>query len=261
MIWLSRLKVLCVGILGLVSACHVGGSKMQASEFFPAPVVSVLEAILRGDEMTARRLIEQDVDLNIRDTEPPGATPLLWLVYETKNEKAVQLALKLGADPNFKDGMGGNGVSRVTGFKNSVWLKMMLDAGGDPNSLNADEQPAIFNAIGEAHWDNIKLLVERGADLNLTDGPGSNSALYGAYINQYEVVYWLLQHGADYKMRDSGGSDLAFSVEDSLSLMDKSSPQYPWAIKVKQFLVDKGVKFPPLTPAEVRERWARGEKV
>ncbi|MDD9210317.1 ankyrin repeat domain-containing protein [Aeromonas dhakensis] len=234
---------------------------MQASEFFPAPVVSVLDAIQRGDEATAHRLIEQGVNLNIRDTEPPGVTPLLWLVYETKDEKAIQLALKLGADPNFKFGTGGNCVAMVAGSKYPNLLRMMLDAGGDPNSLNGDHEPAIFNAIGEARWTDIKLLVERGADLNLTDGPGSNSALYGAYINQYEVVYWLLQHGADYRMRDSGGSDLAFSVEDSLSLMDKSSPQYPWALKVKQFLVDKGIKFPPLTPAEVREHWARGKKI
>ncbi|MEZ6975946.1 MULTISPECIES: ankyrin repeat domain-containing protein [Aeromonas] len=260
MIWLSRLKVLCVGVLGLLSAYQVGGKSMQASEFFPAPVVNVLDAIQRGDETTARRLIEQGVDLNIRDTEPPGATPLLWLV-NTKDEKAIQLALKLGADPNFKFGTGGNCVAMVAGSKYPNLLRMMLDAGGDPNSLNGDHEPAIFNAIGEARWADIKLLVERGADLNLTDGPGSNSALYGASINQYEVVYWLLQHGADYQLRSATGADLAYRVEHSLSLMDKSSPQYPWALKVKQFLIEKGVKFPPQTPAEVRERWAKGEKV
>ncbi|MGL6536421.1 ankyrin repeat domain-containing protein [Aeromonas hydrophila] len=233
---------------------------MQADEFFPAPVVKVLEAIQRGDETTARRLIEQGVDLNIRDTEPPGATPLLWLI-NTKDEKAIQLALKLGADPNFKFGTGGNCVAMVAGSQYPNLLRMMLDAGGDPNSLSGTKEPAIFNAVGEARWADIKLLVERGADLNLIDGPGRNSALYGAFINQYEVVYWLLQHGADFRIRAAVGADLAYIVEDSLSLMDKSSPQYPWALKVKQFLVDKGIKFPPQTPAEVREGWAKGEKV
>lgn len=259
MIWLSRLKVLCVGVLGLLSACQVGGKSMQASEFFPVPVVSVLDAIQRGDEATARRQIEQGVNLNIQGEE--GITPLLWLVYETKDYKAVKLALKMGADPNYKNGFGENIVSSVAGAKFPELLEVALDAGGDPNSLGESDVPAIFNAIGEVRWTNIKLLVERGADLNLTDGPGRNSALYGAFINQYEVVYWLLQHGADFRQRAAVGADLAYIVEDSLSLMDKSSPQYPWALKVKQFLIDKGVKFPPLTPAEVRERWAKGEKV
>uniref|UniRef100_UPI001115C006 ankyrin repeat domain-containing protein n=1 Tax=Aeromonas hydrophila TaxID=644 RepID=UPI001115C006 len=154
-----------------------------------------------------------------------------------------------------------NCVAMIAGSKYPNLLRMMLDAGCDPNSLNCDHEPDMFNAIGEARWADIKLLVEHGADLNLTDGPGSNSALYGASINKYEVVYWLLQHGADYQLRSATGADLAYRVEHSLSLMDKSSPQYPWALKVKQFLVDKGIKFPPLTPAEVRERWAKGEKV
>ncbi|MUG31036.1 ankyrin repeat domain-containing protein [Aeromonas salmonicida] len=232
---------------------------MQASEFFPAPVVNVLEAIQRGDEAAARRQIAQGVDLNIQDEE--GITPLLWLILETKDYKAVELALKVGADPNYKDGFGDNAVCSVAGSKYPELLQVVLDAGGDPNSLDRNSEPAIFNAIGETRWADIKLLVERGADLNLTDGPGRNSALYGAFINQYEVVYWLLQHGADFRIRAAVGADLAYIVEDSLSLMDKSSPQYPWALKVKQFLIEKGVKFPPLTPAEVRERWAKGETV
>ncbi|MDM5065451.1 hypothetical protein OB934_22065 [Aeromonas salmonicida] len=232
---------------------------MQASEFFPTPVVKVLEAIQRGDEVAARRQIAQGVDLNIQDEE--GITPLLWLILETKDYKAVELALKVGADPNYKDGFGDNAVCSVAGSKYPELLQVVLDAGGDPNSLDRNSEPAIFNAIGETRWADIKLLVERGADLNLTDGPGRNSALYGAFINQYEVVYWLLQHGADFRIRAAVGADLAYIVEDSLSLMDKSSPQYPWALKVKQFLIEKGVKFPPLTPAEVRERWAKGEKV
>ena len=259
MIWLSRLKVLCIGVLSLLSACQVGGKSMQATEFFPAPVVSVLDAIQRGDEAAARRQVEQGVDLNIQDEE--GITPLLWLILETKDYKAVALALKVGADPNYKDGFGDNAVCSVAGSKYPELLQAVLDAGGDPNSLDRNSEPAIFNAIGETRWADIKLLVERGADLNLTDGPGRNSALYGAFINQYEVVYWLLQHGADFRIRAAVGADLAYIVEDSLSLMDKSSPQYPWALKVKQFLIEKGVKFPPLTPAEVRERWAKGEKV
>ncbi|AVP85058.1 ankyrin repeat domain-containing protein [Aeromonas hydrophila] len=232
---------------------------MQANEFFPAPVVKVLEAIQRGDEAAARRQIEQGVDLNIQDEE--GITPLLWLILETKDYKAVELALKVGADPNYKDGFGDNAVCSVAGSKYPELLQVVVDAGGDPNSLDRNGEPAIFNAIGEMRWADIKLLVERGADLNLTDGPGRNSALYGAFINQYEVVYWLLQHGADFRIRAAVGADLAYIVEDSLSLMDQSFPQYPWALKVKQFLIDQGVKFPPLTPAEVRERWAKGEKV
>ncbi|MFM5523900.1 ankyrin repeat domain-containing protein [Aeromonas jandaei] len=232
---------------------------MQADEFFPAPVVKVLEAIQRGDEAAASRQIAQGVDLNIQDEE--GITPLLWLILETKDYKAVELALKVGADPNYKDGFGDNAVCSVAGSKYPELLQVVLDAGGDPNSLDRNSEPAIFNAIGETRWADIKLLVERGADLNLTDGPGRNSALYGAFINQYEVVYWLLQHGADFRIRAAVGADLAYIVEDSLSLMEKSSPQYPWALKVKQFLIEKGVKFPPLTPAEVRERWAKGEKI
>ncbi|MCL2891249.1 ankyrin repeat domain-containing protein, partial [Brenneria tiliae] len=181
-----------------------------------------------------------------------------WLVME-KDQAGAKLALKLGADPNFRTGHGNTAVNMVSGAKSPEWLRMMLDAGGDPNSLDHNKVPALFNAIGEERWADIKLLVERGADINLKDGPGRNGALYAAYLDEYEIVYWLIEQGADITIYDDTGSNLAFSVEDSLATMSPQSPHYPWALKVKQLLQQRGVKFPPLSPAEVRERRAKGE--
>ncbi|ACX89989.1 Ankyrin [Pectobacterium parmentieri WPP163] len=229
---------------------------MRASELFEPPVVAVLHSIQKGDETAAHHQLSQGVNLNIQGKD--GVTPLLWLIYETQNKKAVRLALKLGVDPNYKDGFGDSAVNSVAGAKDPDWLRIILDAGGDPNAIGRHGQPAIFSAIGEERWADIKLLVERGADLNLVDGPKRNSAHYAAYLNKYEITYWLIEQGADIHIYDETGSNLAFTVEDSLSIMSPKSPHYPWALKVKQLLLDRSVKFPPLPPAEVRERWEKG---
>ncbi|GKW09560.1 ankyrin repeat domain-containing protein [Pectobacterium carotovorum] len=229
---------------------------MRASELFEPPVVAVLESIQKGDESAARHQLSQGVNLNIHGKE--GVTPLLWLIYETKDKNAVTLALKLGVDPNYKDGFGDSAVNSVAGAKDPDWLRIILDAGGDPNAIGRRGQPAIFGAIGEERWADIKLLVERGADVNLTDEQKTNSAHYAAYLNQYEIAYWLIEQGANINTYSATGASLAWSVEDSLSIMSPKSPHYPWALKVKQLLLDRGVKFPPLPPAEVRDRWKKG---
>ncbi|PWC09284.1 hypothetical protein B4923_20360 [Brenneria roseae subsp. americana] len=253
------LKWVGIVILGCLTACQAGGRSMQASELFEPPMAALLQSIQKGDEAAARQQLSQGLDLNIQGKE--GITPLLWLVYETQDKKAVRLALKLGADPNYKDGSGDSIVNRVSGVRDPDWLRIVLDAGGDPNSIGRLGQPALFSAINEERWADIKLLVERGADVNLTDEQRTTSTHYAAYLDLYDIVYWLIEQGADTTIRDRTGSDLAFSVEDSLSIMSPQSPQYPWALKVKQLLQQRGVKFPPLSPAEVRERWAKGESL
>ncbi|RKO75228.1 hypothetical protein C5E04_23540 [Pectobacterium parmentieri] len=230
---------------------------MRASELFEPSVVAVLQSIQKGDETAARHQLSQGLNLNIQGKE--GVTPLLWLIYETQNKKAVRLALKLGVDPNYKDGFGDSAVNFVAGAKDPDWLHIILDAGGDPNAIGRRGQPAIFSAINEQRWADIKLLVEKGADLNLADQNKRNSALYAAYVNEYEIVYWLIEQGAKFDTYSASGSSLAWRVHDSLSIMSLKSPHYPWALKVKQQLLDRGVKFPPPSPTEVREHWEKGE--
>ncbi len=59
--------------------------------------------------------------------------------------------------------------------------------------------------------------------------------------------------------RDKSRSDIAWSVHDKLSnnLLNPEYEAYGWALKVKQQLIDRGVKFPPLSPREVR--WKEGK--
>ncbi|UJR62519.1 ankyrin repeat domain-containing protein [Dickeya zeae] len=244
--------------LPLLTACQAGGRSMQASEFFKPPMVNVLSSIQKGDEAAARQQLAQGVNLNVLGAE--GITPLLWLMMQ-QDQAGARLALKLGANPNFRTGTGTTAVNMAAGAKSPEWLKMMLDAGGDPNSLDHNKVPALFSAINEERWADIKLLVERGADMNLTDGQKTTSAHYAAYINQYEIAYWLIEHGANVNTYSATGASLAWTVEDSLSLMDHRSPHYPWALKVKQLLQQRGIKFPPLSPEEVREHRAKGESL
>ncbi|MCO7252911.1 ankyrin repeat domain-containing protein [Dickeya oryzae] len=230
---------------------------MQASELFQPPMATLLQAIRKGDEAEARRQLAQGLNLNIQGKE--GITPLLWLIYETQDKNAVRLALKLGADPNYKDGFGDSAVNTVSGAKDPEWLKMMLDSGGNPNAIDRRGQPALFSAIGEERWADIKLLVERGADVNLVDGQKTTSVHYAAYLNKYDIAYWLIEHGAKVDTYSATGGSLAWRVHESLSIMAQSSPQYSWLLKVKQQLQQRGIKFPPLSPEEVRERRAKGE--
>ncbi|WP_407321104.1 ankyrin repeat domain-containing protein [Dickeya ananatis] len=254
--WLKKINWVWMLLVGLLSACQAGGSNMQATDFFDPNMANLLKVIQQGNEIEAREKLSQGLNLNVHGKE--GITPLLWLVMQ-KDKSATQLALKLGADPNFRAGNGNSAVNMVAGAKSPEWLKMMLDAGGNPNSMDANKSPVLFSAINESRWDDIKLLVERGADLNLEDAQKRNSALYAAYINEYETVYWLIDHGAKVDTYSATGGSLAWRVHDSLSIVANNSPNYSWLLKVKQQLQQRGIKFPPLSPEEVRERRAKGE--
>jgi len=103
------------------------------------------------------------------------------------------------------------------------------------------------------------MLLRFGTDINLTDRSNRNAALYGAGINRYEIVYFLIEQGVDYAVRGSSRADIAWDLYDKLSenLLNPKYPAYGWALKVKQQLIDRGVKFPPLSPREVR--WKEGK--
>jgi len=221
---------------------------MKLTDFFKPEMVELIRAIEKGDENKARALIEQGLSLNVHGEE--GITPLFWLMTQ-KNKAAMRLAIKLGADPDFADPNGDSPVVFAAGANDDELLLILLE-GGNANAVDSDGLPAIFAAVAEERIEQIKMLMRFGADINLTDRSNRNSAVYGADLNRYEMVHYLIEQGADYDLRDSGESSIAWQIHNGLSkkLLSPEYPAYGWALKVKQQLIDRGVKFPPLSPRE-----------
>ncbi len=229
---------------------------MKLTDFFKPEMVELIRAIEKSDENKARALIEQGLSLNVHGEE--GITPLFWLMTQ-KNKAAMRLAIKLGADPDFADPNGDSPVVFATGANDDELLLILLEGGGNANAVDSDGLPAIFAAVAEERIEQIKMLMRFGADINLTDRSNRNSAVYGADLNRYEMVHYLIEQGADHDLRDSGESSIAWQIHNGLSkkLLSPEYPAYGWALKVKQQLIDRGVKFPPLSPREVR--WKEGK--
>lgn len=264
----KRKRTFSIGLsllLGLFTACSFlpntkGLMNMKAELFFEPNMVQLLKSIQKKDIGTAKQLIADGVDLNVLGDE--GITPLLWLISQTHDLKATQQALDLGADPNFERPNGDNAVTFVARDYEPEWLRMLLAAGGNPNSIDRNGQPALFDAIGGENWDNINTLLEYDVDVNLKDRSGRNSALYPTYIMKYEFSYFFIQHGADPFIYDSTGSNLAWSVYEPIidGIIAPDSINYPWIMKIKQHLIDQGIKFPPQSPKEVRIMWENNGK-
>jgi len=236
----------------LISGCHYG----MASDYFDRDMTQLLNTIVKQDRVRARELLNQGLDLNIHGQE--GITPLIWLVMK-KDKSAIRLALELGADPNFSAGDGDSLLAMVAGGNDDELLVLLLDNGADPNSVNRHGAPAVFGAIAYHKFEQIRILMRYGVDIDKTDKSSLTPASYATTFNFYDIVHFFLEQGADHTIRDSSRGDLAWSLHDALkdNLIRPDSEQMNWALKVKEWLISKGVSFPPPSPREIRIKEGR----
>lgn len=166
------------------------------SDVFKDPrVVALLHAVEHQDAVAAKRLISSGADVNAVGVQ--AITPLSWLL-DRRDNNAVELLLKLGADPN-----------KITVLDNEIgapqpmWaaaaagqkeaLQLMLDHGGNPNLVFGNNS-LLMNAVQEGHLDCAELLLQRGADINHFEGP-MNAFFVTMTRVQYGNALWVLEHG------------------------------------------------------------------
>lgn len=222
---------------------------MRINDFFTdKQTVALIKTAEKNNPSKLKQLVREGADPNAFGKD--GMTPLLWVLGH-KDKKAMKALLSVGADPNLKLEGKESPMSLAAGAKDTEFIKILLTGGGDPNAKNRLNKPAIFVAIGQHRFDIVKTLLDHGANIDAVDNTKKTPVMYAANLNQYEIAYYLLNKGADHKHLTRGGVSLAEIVQDST--VDPEFAAYELRQKVMKILEDRGVKFPVVHPAEVKQ--------
>ncbi|EKO3660312.1 ankyrin repeat domain-containing protein [Vibrio metschnikovii] len=245
--------VLLLSVNAKAGVFNMFRSKPYPEAFFSGQLLAVAEAIKKQDIEKAKQLAEK-----LPDIDAPGAehfTLLAFAVADT-NIPAIKMLMALGADPATKLGSQGQNGS-VAYFamwrKTTDALKAMLESGMDPNLTDDGGNALIFHAPRLEGNNSLKLLVDYGANVDARDSLGQ-TPLLDILNTRFDEVLFLLEHGADPFVMDKSGMTAAYSVQESLNSIDKSTEAYQKMLKIQQKMIAMGVKFPALTPYGERFR-------
>ncbi|WP_372392974.1 ankyrin repeat domain-containing protein [Xanthomonas sp. NCPPB 3582] len=243
------LLLVCAGCGGVSLPAPAQQSAYPLRSYFPDPKAQALAlAAEHGNVKEVRRLMkEEHVDPDVIFSKD-GYPLLMWPIL-TQNPEGLRAMLENGADPNarklhpqqdttrFKGRYEDNAMVWAAKQEDPVYLKLLLDHGGDPNARNSNGETLLLQAfLTQNKWENVKLLVERGADVN-AESQGSSILLDYAARGGFEQSYWLINHGA------------SFSDERVISAIfwHPGNPTDPtWQRKCQQFLLQRGIRRPPL---------------
>lgn len=231
-------------------------------EFFPnSPALEVAKAIRRDDVAGIDKVFAQHPGLDPNLEGKEGMSFLFW-AFAHHHVKAMRALVAHKADVNrplrLPNEQGGVDVTHLVnvaaeGPKDEL-LVALLDLGANPNVRDERKEPALLNAVYAHQYQRLKILIDRGADIDITDSAGATAASTLASLNYFEMVYYLLERGADWRRED--GAIPLHTQENDIGNAETTR----WQIKVKHFLMAKGVKFPVPSSgaaryAAIRAKW------
>jgi ankyrin repeat protein len=187
-------------------------------------------AIYSSQDAMVERLVHRKAILEATDREE-GRTPLSWAIklkrhdaaevillkkpevveikdrkkwtplaiaYMEGDERAAELLLKYGANPNFKFGSGLPLLMSAVMAGNEAFVRLLVDKGDniDVQCTNKDGEPALSVAVKKGYPAIAEILLDNGAKREVKDKKGRTALLWAVAHTRSDLVELLVRSGA-----------------------------------------------------------------
>lgn len=165
----------------------------------------LIQAAERKELETIKRLIDEGVDINIKDSD--GRTATMIATYNN-DVTTAKVLIEAGADVNIQDDMKNNPFLYAGAEGYIDILKLTIKAGADPSITNRYGGTALIPASEHGYVDVIKeLLTNTDTDVNHVNDLGWTALLEAIILNdgdekQQQTVQLLIDYGADVNIPD-----------------------------------------------------------
>lgn len=155
----------------------------------------LVEAARRNDTQSIQSLLKQRI--NVNQTQPEGATALMWAAHHD-NAETADLLINAGADVNAANDYGVAPLSIACGNGSSAMVGLLLKAKANPNAAKQTGETPLMTCARRGNLDAVRLLLARGANVNASENRhGQTALMWAAAKNHHQVVRVLVEHGAD----------------------------------------------------------------
>ena len=176
----------------------------------------LFDAAKTGDTGAVKLLLDQGVDMNVKDNDGWSALHYAAIYAHTKT---VKFLLDQGVDINATDNYGRHALHFAAIYAHTETVKFLLDRGVDINVKNNDGRHALHYAATYGYTKTVTFLLDQGVDINVKDNDGKNALHYAADRGQTETVKFLLDRGVDINVKDN---------DENTALYYAAKTQFGW---------------------------------
>ena len=219
----------------------------------------LLSAALAGDLKQAKQLVACGANPNEEGprNNPYNRIRLLHYAIAAKNQRAVNVLMDVGADPELSaQGFGGAFDFAMT-LQDLEMLSMLLDL----RPIKTLSKDTIEDLLFESVTDNcpkcLELFLKRGAPIDFQDGSGYTVMMRAIDAQDFGMAEWLLREGASVHIEAKGGMTPAYSIQYDLQKFRPGSPTHDKVLHLKKLMEERGAVFPAPSPAEVKAKRAK----
>ncbi len=187
--------------------------------------MDLINAARNGNETRVRFLLENEADVDIRETD--GMTALMWSSYNGYSG-IVRILLDVGADVDIQNENGWAAIHCASRFGHTYIVELLLNHGANVDIQDIYNWTSLMWSSHSGYIDVTILLLRYGADVDIQNENGWAALHCATMKGNKEIIELLLEHGADVNIQDNDGKT---------ALMMAAEKGY---IKIVRLLLDNG---------------------